>query len=686
MTAVRLHRVPSLLVSLLLGMGLMASWAGAAERVERSTILTLGKPSGEQVATYADDGSVRIAYEYNDRGRGPKLETSFALATDGTPTAVEVTGVNYLKAKVDERFSRSADGAVRWKNDSEDEQRAGPAPGFYASLNGPPEELVLLARAALKAADGKLGLLPVGEVRIEGLQEKEVVGADPANAPKITVRLYAMHGLGLTPIYLWLDHEQRFFATCSSWQSQVRSGYEVAVEALGKVQDQLEADSAKTRAQTLTHRIAAKQALLIDDVRVFDPVALTVTAGQAVLVRDGRIIAVGAKDQVKAPKDAQRWDGGGRFLMPGLWDMHVHVGDRTDGLLRLAGGVTTVRDMANDNDALKQRMAEIAAGTEIGPRILRAGFMDGRGPYAGPTKVFVDTEEEARAAVRMYADEGFQQIKVYSSMKPELIPLVIKLAHARGLRVSGHVPQGMSAQTFVEAGADELQHINFILLNFLAGPDVDTRTPQRFRRVAEGAADFDLAGQPMHALIQLLVERKTVLDPTLVAFEDMFLDRPGRMAPTWYHTVHRFPASWQRGFRAATGGLETHSGAEEVRHRESYRRMVDAVGLLHRAGVTLVAGTDAFPAFSLVRELELYVSAGIPPKEALRIATWNSARTMGMEQDHGQIAQGKVADLILVDGDPTLLVSDLHKVHRVLRGDRWYEPAKLYEAAGLKPR
>lgn len=658
----------------------------AAARVEKSTILTLGKPSGEQVATYAEDGGVRIAYAYNDRGRGPQIETTFALAADGTPTSVEVSGVNYLKAKVEERFSRSADGAVRWKNDSEDEQRAGPAPGFYASLNGPPEELVLLVRAALKTADGKLSLLPVGEVRVEALEEQSVVGTDPAQAPALKARLYAVHGLGLTPVYLWLDAEQRFFATYSSWQSQVRSGYEGGVEALGKVQDQLEADRAKTRAQTLTQRLAPSQSLLIEDVRVFDPVALAVSPGQSVLVRDGRIVEVGARAKVKAPKDAERWVGGGRFLMPGLWDMHVHVGDRTDGLLRLAGGVTTVRDMANDNDALKQRMAEIEAGTEIGPRILRAGFMDGRGPYAGPTKVFVDTEEEARAAVEMYADEGFQQIKVYSSLKPELMPLLIKLAHERGLRVSGHVPQGMSAQSFVEAGADEIQHINFILLNFLAGPGVDTRTPQRFRRVAEGAADFDLAGQPMQALIELLVERKTVLDPTLVAFEDMFLDRPGRMAPTWYHTVHRFPASWQRGFRAATGGLETHSGAEEIRNRESYRRMVDAVGLLHRAGVTLVAGTDAFPAFSLVRELELYVSAGIPPKEALRIATWNSAHTMGMAQDHGQIAQGKVADLILVDGDPTLLISDLHKVHRVLRGDRWYEPAKLYEAAGLKPR
>ena len=534
-------------------------------------------------------------------------------------------------------------------------------------------------------ASQPLPLLPVGEVTIKALEQLEVSGSDPAQHPPVKVQLFALNGLDLTPTYLWLDEQQRAFATYGSWQSTVRTGYEPAIETLGKHQEAIEGAAAKQRAQTLTHRLDPAHTLLIDNVRVFDTVTHQVRDGQAVLVKNGRIVDVGDADQLQAPDAAERWDGGGRFLMPGLWDMHVHVGTRSGGLLHLAGGVTTVRDMANDNDQLATRIAEIEAGEKIGPRIIRAGFMDGRGPYAGPTKVFVDTEEEARAAVKMYADQGFAQIKVYSSMKPELIPLVIKLAHERGLRVSGHVPQGMSARSFVEAGADELQHINFVLLNFLAGPDVDTRTPQRFKRIAEAGSDFDLSGQPMRELIELFLQHKTVLDPTLVAFEDMFLDRPGRMAPTWYHTAGRFPSGWQRYLRAGGNGLETATPAEEVRNREAYRRMVDAVGLLHRSGVTLVAGTDAFPAFSLIRELELYVSAGIPPVEVLQIATLNAARTMKMDADFGQIIKGQVADLILVDGDPTRLISDLHRVHRVLRGDRWFEPAKLYEAAGIKP-
>ena len=123
----------------------------------------------------------------------------------------------------------------------------------------------------------------------------------------------------------------------------------------------------------------------------------------------------------------------------------------------------------------------IEEGREIGPRIIMRGFMDGRGPYAGPTKVFVDTEQEAQTAIDNYAKLGYEGIKIYSSIKPELVPTIIRLAHDKGMRISGHVPAHMTAQQFVELGADELQHINFVFLNFF--PEVkDTRTPARFTR------------------------------------------------------------------------------------------------------------------------------------------------------------------------------------------------------------
>jgi imidazolonepropionase-like amidohydrolase len=436
------------------------------------------------------------------------------------------------------------------------------------------------------------------------------------------------------------------------------------------------------RAKALTHRIA--KPLVIDAVRVFDTETLAVRDGQRVVVRDGRIAAVGSRDSTPAPHGAETIDGGGRFLMPGLWDMHVHVNGTNDGLLHIASGVTTVRDLANDKEALDARVSAYESGDDIGPRVLRAGFVDGRGPYAGPTKVFVDTEAEARAAVAQFARDGFVQMKMYSSIKPELVPLLIRLGHEKGLRVSGHVPQGLRARQFVTAGADEIQHANFLFLNFLADASVDTRTPQRFTVVAERAVEVPLDGDEMQSFVALLRERGTVVDPTLVAFEGMFLDRPGRMGPSYYATVARMPASWQRGLRAGNGGLAV-TPRTDLAHRESFRRMIDLVGLLHRSGVTIVAGTDAYPLFSLARELELYVQAGIPPAEVLRIATFGAARVMRRDREYGRVAPGYVADLVLVDGDPAKLITDVRRVRTVVRGDRRFDVAALYDAVGIAP-
>ena len=522
-------------------------------------------------------------------------------------------------------------------------------------------------------------LLPSGEARIETLGEMTVTGT-PGERRAV---LYAVHGLDLSPSYLWLDGDRRFLAATSDWSSLVREGYEDTLPALAKRQKEAERAFIEARSKKLLHRL--DRALVIDDVRVFDPETLAVTAGQKLVIDDGRIVAAGPRDEVKTPPGAEVWPGENRFAMPGLWDMHVHVSGSNDGLLHLAGGVTTVRDLANDNDKLTARIAAFESGSELGPRVIRAGFVDGRGPFQGPTKVFADDEKEARAAIALFAEQGFGHVKLYSSLKPELVPVLIEAAHARGMRVSGHVPQGMSARQFVEAGADELQHANFLFLNFLADASVDTRTPQRFSVVAKRGVELDLGGKAMRDFVALLRERGTVVDPTLVAFEDMFLDRPGRIGPTRFRTVDRMPPLFQRSIRAGTGGLEVTPETDAV-HRESYRRMIDLVGMLHRSGVTLVAGTDAFVPFSLARELELYVQAGIPPAEALRIATLGAARVAKRDREYGRLVPGYVADIALIDGDPTVLVTDLLDVRRVVRGDRWFDSAALYEAVGIAPQ
>ncbi|MBN8480853.1 MAG: amidohydrolase family protein [Xanthomonadales bacterium] len=661
-------RIPSLLALVL-----FAATAQAAERVERSTALLLGQKAGFQEARYADDGSVRVHYEYTDRGRGPKLDATYRLGVDGTPVAITLAGNDYLKAAVEEHFTREGARAV-WKNTAEDESREVAGAQYFLGLNTVPEDGVLLARALLAAPQGRLPILPAGEAAIRKLASVNIKGAGH-------VTLYAVSGLDLLPSYVWLDGKNQFFASWSSWMSLVREGHEGALPKLAQRQQQEEKALAAARAKSLT-RVLSKP-LLIRNVRVFDPPSGEVVDARSVMIDKGRIVAIAAAD-APLPAGAEELDGGGRVLMPGLWDMHTHYSGGADGPLDLGSGVTTIRDLANNLEDLKARIDAIEAGSDIGPRIIRAGVIDGRGPYAGPIKTLADTEQEAIDAVAMYAATGHEQIKIYSSVKPELMPVIAKAAHAKGLRVSGHVPAFMTARQFVENGADEIQHINMLVLNFLFDKVQDTRSPARFTAVAENAATLDLGSTPVRDFIALLKQRDIVIDPTVGTFEDMFLSRPKRPGPGFAAIVDRFPPIWQRQLRSGAGGLPVTPDKEAL-YRDSYRRMIDYVGVLYRSGVRIVAGTDNLAGMTLPRELELYVEAGIPPKDVLRIATHDSAVVMKRGDAYGRVAPGYVSDLILVDGDPTINMADIRKVRTTIRGDRLYDADALFAVVGVKP-
>jgi cytosine/adenosine deaminase-related metal-dependent hydrolase len=648
----------------------------AADNVERSVMILAGANAGFQEARYADDGTLAVHFEFNDRGRGPKLDANYVLNKKGVPTSIGLKGVDYLKAPIDETYKRTGNELV-WKNGAEDEKRTVAGSAFFLGLNQVPEDSILLVRALLDAPDHKLDLIPAGKASIRKLASTSVTGKSGAK----TVDLYAVSGLGLLPDFVWLDQELRFFASYSGWSTLIREGYEDAIQTIGDRQEQEEKRLAETRASELTRMLTAP--LLIRNVRVFDPPSGEVLDDRAVLIDAGRIVSIGAADVDLLP-GVEEFDGGGRFLMPGLWDMHVHYTGGADGPLDLASGVTTVRDLANQVDKLKALIDGIEAGKDIGPRIIRAGIIDGKGPFAGPTKVLVENEDEALAAVKMYKDTGHEQIKIYSSVKPELMPIIAKAAHEQGMRVSGHVPAFMTARQFVENGADEIQHINMLFLNFMFDKVQDTRTPARFTAVAEYGAALDLSSKPVRDFIQLLKDRDIVIDPTVGTFEDMFLSRPGIPGPGFAAIASRFPTSWQRQLSSGSGGLEAKPGQVAL-FRDSYQNMVNMVGVLYRSGVHIVAGTDNLAGMTLPRELELYVEAGIPPMEVLNIATSGSAEVMKRENDYGRIAPGYVSDLILVDGDPTINVADIRKVRTTIRGDRLYDADALFRAVSVAP-
>jgi len=640
----------------------------AEQRSER--ILIQGNPAGTQTVQTDKRGVTQVEYSYNDRGRGDHITATWKLDRAGLPTAYEGHGNDYMKAPVEERF-QIKDGTASWKNRSEQGKQAIGGEAFYIPANPPPESFGVLARALLKAPNHRLPLLPAGEASIEESGKLKI--------GKIELIQYRISGLGFTPQAIWLDRNGNTAASVSSWFSVIEAPYQDAIPQLQDAQQAADDVWSGRLAQALAR--VPKGDLVIRSARLFDPRDLSLTPGTSVLVRGDRILRVASDGEMKASADAEVIDAHDRFLMPGLWDCHQHFSD-IDGPLDLANGVTSARDMANDTDTFLKRVARFDNGTELGPRVLKAGIIDGTGEFAGPTKMRVDTVEQAIHDLDWYADHGYAQIKIYSSVRPELVPIIADHAHARGLRVSGHVPAFMSARQFVEGGADEIQHINFIELNFLFPEVKETRNRDRFIKVAEHAREFTPDKPEVRKFIAFLKRHHTVLDRTMGAFEGLFCGDPTILTPGLEDVGQRFPRQVRR--QLLSGALEVPKGQEAAYH-EAFPVMLRLLKALHDAGVTIIPGTDGLVGYMLHHELELYVRAGIPSAEVLRIATLTPALVMGVNKDRGVIAAGKLADMVLIDGDPTQNIRQINRITTVIKGGKVYDPAGIEKALGIAP-
>ncbi len=617
----------------------------------RYTVLFSDRPAGA-LSIWGTRAEWWADYQFNDRGRGPQVREHVIAGAGGTPRLVAIEGHDYLKDTVDERFS--TDGrTMRWSNNVEGDQEQPARPGYYIDVAGAPS--AALAQALVAAPAHTLPLLPAGEAHIERVRSLAV----EAKGRSQTVVLWTVTGLGFDPAPIWLDEEERFFGTVSSWSSTIRTGWEKAVPAMIAAQDSVESARLTRVARSLAQHPAI---LVFQHAALFDAITAQARPRTTVVIRGDRIERVGEDGAVVAPPGATVIDATGKMLLPGLWDMHVHIQPGTEGMLDIAAGVTTGRDMGNDTANVLRLRRQFDAGELIGPRVVLAGLIDSPGPYQVPIGMLASTEAEGRAAVDRYAALGFEQIKIYSSMKPELVPAIIDEAHCHGLRVSGHVPAFMTAEQVVRLGFDELQHANFLMLNFMDTVR-DTRAMSRFTAVAASGAALDLQSERVQSFLRLLKARGTDLDPTLGAFEDMFVGRPRVLSRSFSPIAARLPAQVRRGLYG--GGLPVPPGLDE-RYRQSYAAMVRMVGEAYRAGIPIVAGTDGLAGFLYHCELELYAEAGIPAPAILQLATIGSARIMHHDAERGSITEGKQADVILGRRQPL----GAHWRHSKSRTDR----------------
>ena len=338
---------------------------------DRYSVLMMGNRAGQQAVWTAPDGQVHMFFQFNDRGRGPQTTSVLKLDAKGIPVVETVSGIDYLKSPVNESYALES-GSAHWKSSVEHGEKKLTAPAVYNSINGAPAELAILAQVALDRG-GRVALLPEGEANIERVGGLSL----ESSGQKKNVILYAIGGLDFSPTYVWLDERRTFFAQVDPWLTVVPEGWEATVKQLQAAQDK----AADARAAELASKLAhpAPNGIAFVHVNVFNAQSAEIVKDRTVVVAGNRIRSVGPSDQVTPPAGALVIDGTGKTLLPGLWDMHAHVGSN-DGLLNLAAGVTTVSDLGNDIDTLLARRKRIEEGKEIGTRIVLAGIVDGPGP------------------------------------------------------------------------------------------------------------------------------------------------------------------------------------------------------------------------------------------------------------------------------------------------------------------
>ena len=637
------------------------------------TILMSGREKGAMQVRDEPGGVRRIAWSYNDRGRGPDLVETRIVDAKGIPTAVTVEGTDYRKHRIAERLTVTGSEA-RWASDADTGQ--GPSNGFYVPSQSNTEDLAAIARAAL-AAGGTINLLPSGRVRAERAAAKQILRAGKA----VNVTLYLLHGLDLSPAGVWLDDRNELFAAGGAFLGTIRKGFEEEQPALLAAQAKIGEERLAGVVRTLERRPTAPVAFR--HVRLFDAERRIVRPGMTVLIRGDRIVAVGSDASVRIPAGAEVIDGKGKTLLPGLWDMHVHLLDQADGLTQLFAGITTVRDLGNDDERVERIKGMYDRGVLPGPRVLKTLLIDGKGPLAAPLGVQADTAEEIGRWINGARGQGFAQAKLYSSLKPALVPAAVAAAHANGIRISGHVPAGMSMRDVVAGGYDEVHHAYFWLLNFMS-PEVLARTnsPSRFTDAGEHGVEIKVDSAQVRDFVRYVAERGVVLDPTFVAFETMFMAEKGKLAPWLAPWAARMPIGELRGGR--TGGRGT-TPELKAKYNGSYERARQLLKQFWAAGVPIVPGTDG-SALLYSRELENYSEAGIPNRDILYFATLGSARVMKRDLETGSIKAGKLADLVLIDGDPLTRISDIRRTDTVVKGGVFYDAERLARAIGLAPR
>ena len=618
----------------------------------------------------------RIAYRHSQSLRGWISETDqvVELGPDGLPVSIEVRGIT---PNGDAAETLKVEGSkASWQSIADSGSSDGRT-GYYFPAGGVPLAVDTLVDKVGAAGNAGVDLLPSGHAVAKLGPTMTITGPSGQK----TVRLAYVRGVFAAPQPVWLDDKGKFFAQVAG-MSIMPEGYEANAPAMRKFQEEVTAAELKAIAHSfLTPE--AKAPMLFDNVRLFDADGGKFIENQAVLVRDGKIASIGAAGSI-APAGARVVDGKGKTLVPGIWDSHMHIGDDWDVLSNLANGMTSFRSPGTSIERAQSVVQRRASGDLLVGEPFISDIVDRKNPLAAQESLTVSSEAETIEAVRKTKVAGLWGVKFYTSMNPAWIAPGAAEAHKLGLHVHGHIPAGMRPLDAVRAGYDEITHLNFVVMQAMPQDVVDkANTAARVEGPAKYTKGVDWNSPEMRAFIAELKQRGTIIDPTLVIFESMLTMDGGTPAPAYAPYMGIISPVLDRTFKQ--GGYPLKDGLTRDDYRKSYAKMLELIGLLHKAGIPLVAGTDGY-GIEIVREVELYNQAGFTPAEALQSATIVPARVVGADKRTGSIAVGKEADLMLVDGDVSKELGALRRVVTVVSDGFVMDADALRKAAGYSGR
>ena len=603
--------------------------------------------------------TLTTSFDYSDRGTRRTTTATLATTADYRPLKLDVTGAapgpaSVVVAKDGETVTL---GGVAHTDPPRD---------FAAVIGQSPFALQMMMMRAWHARGEPKTLALVNQRSDAEPLEIARVGHDTitAGGRAIVLDRYTVNHLMLGREILWTTSDGDLAAVMTFAgglpMEAVRTVFESALPDLyraGVAQEMADLD-AIDRAVPPDHT----GTYAITGATLIDATGAAPVPDAVVVVRNGRIAAAGSRATTPVPQGAAVIDAAGQTVLPGLWEMHTHASGIEFGPASLAAGITTARDCGGEFDYLVAMRDAVDKRQAIGPRWLLAGLVDSGGAKAFG-HVTADTPDEGRTVVRRYHDAGFVQMKLYTYLTPDVVRAIADEAHKLGMTVTGHVPQALTTEAGVEAGMDQINHLNYVT---------------RMLRPAGATAPIDLASDTAKTAIRFLLDHHTVVDPTASWGEMASHSRDVDVA-SFEPGILEAPAILDSKFR----GMTNQQTADQMHARLAQTEAV--INALHHAGVPIVAGSDTgLVGDGLHREIEIYAEAGMTPLEAIQSATIVPARAMRLDQDSGTVEAGKRADLIVVDGDPLKDIRVLRRVTHVVTNGRMYDPAALWRSVGFK--